>query len=202
MNGFFGEGAHFVSESCAPYKEKTKKQHCSNYQHCPPLAKVEKSYYVNGYNFKPTVEMIQKEMLLNGPVVTEFKCDDNFGMYKEGILVQQDKAIPESTETIHVPSEGEVSLLMTESKEAPQDGNQSIIQTKSSSKVKMATQELNHTIFLVGWSKDEQSGMPYWIVRNSYGDGWGMNGDFHVKMGNDDFGIESEISGYDVKLLA
>jgi hypothetical protein len=25
LNGFFGEGAHFVSESCAPYKEKTKK---------------------------------------------------------------------------------------------------------------------------------------------------------------------------------
>jgi hypothetical protein len=30
--------------------------------------------------------MIQKEMLLNGPVVTEFKCDDMFGLYKEGIL--------------------------------------------------------------------------------------------------------------------
>ena len=65
----------------------------------------------------------------------------------------------------------------------------------------MATQELNHTIFLVGWGKDETSGMVYWIVRNSYGDEWGMNGDFYVKMGNDDFGIESEISGYNVKLL-
>jgi len=52
-------------------------------------------------------------MLINGPVVTEFKCDDNFGMYKEGILVQNDKPIPESTETMHVPSEGEVSFLQT-----------------------------------------------------------------------------------------
>lgn len=58
LNGFFGENAHFVSESCAPYKEKTKKQHCSNYEHCQPLAKIEKSYYINGYNFKPSVEMI------------------------------------------------------------------------------------------------------------------------------------------------
>ena len=32
-------------------------------------------------------------MLLNGPVVTEFKCDDNFGMYKEGVLVQSDLPI-------------------------------------------------------------------------------------------------------------
>jgi len=35
--------------------------------------------------------MIQKEMLLNGPVVTEFKCDDMFGLYKEGILQQPGK---------------------------------------------------------------------------------------------------------------
>jgi len=50
-------------------------------------------------------------MLLNGPVVTEFKCDDNFGMYKEGILVQQDKEIEATTEVMHVPSEGDISLL-------------------------------------------------------------------------------------------
>lgn len=93
-------------------------------------------------------------MLINGPVVTEFKCDDNFGMYKEGILVQNDKPIPESTETMHVPSEGEVSFIQTQAKE-PEEGSQSIMQTKSSSKAKMATQELNHTIFLVGWNKDE-----------------------------------------------
>jgi hypothetical protein len=50
------------------------------------LAKVEKSYYLADYNYKPTVAMIQKEMLLNGPVVTEFKSEGSFGLYKEGIL--------------------------------------------------------------------------------------------------------------------
>jgi cathepsin F len=49
---------------------------------------------------------------------------------------------------------------------------------------------------LVGWGYDEDLKMPYWIVRNSYGDGWGMNGDFHVRRGFDDFGIESELTGY------
>ena len=48
------------------------------YKDCPPVAKIKKSYYVGGYNFKPTVEMIQKDMLMYGPLVTEFKCDDNF----------------------------------------------------------------------------------------------------------------------------
>jgi len=69
------------------------------------------------------------------------------------------------------------------------------------SKLKMANQPLNHSVFLVGWGFDEKFKLPYWIVRNSYGDSWGMRGDFFVRRGNDDFGIESELSGFDVNLL-
>lgn len=66
----------------------------------------------------------------------------------------------------------------------------------------MAHQALDHTIFLVGWGIDkENNNTPYWIVRNSYGDTWGMRGDFHVRRGKDDFGIESELSAYDIQLL-
>ena len=54
---------------------------------------------------------------------------------------------------------------------------------------------------MVGWKVEEKSNTPVWIVRNSYGDHWGMKGDFYVRMGHDDFGIESEISGYDVEYL-
>lgn len=93
LNGFFGESAHFVSENCAPYEASTKGNECSKYKKCKPLAKIEKSYYLANYNYKPTVSMIQKEMLLNGPVVTEFKCDDMFGLYKEGILQQTGKKV-------------------------------------------------------------------------------------------------------------
>lgn len=67
--------------------------------------------------------------------------------------------------------------------------------------LEMADQQLDHTIFIVGWKVDEATGVPVWIARNSYGDGWGMNGDFYVRMGHDDFGIESEISAYDVEYL-
>jgi C1A family cysteine protease len=66
---------------------------------------------------------------------------------------------------------------------------------------KMADQALDHTIYLVGWKIEETSGMPVWIARNSYGDKWGMTGDFYVRMGHDDFGIESEVSGYEVEYL-
>ena len=43
--------------------------------------------------------------------------------------------------------------------------------------------------------------MPVWIVRNSYGGMWGMNGDFFVRRGQDDWGLESEVSSYLVELI-
>lgn len=64
----------------------------------------------------------------------------------------------------------------------------------------MAHQPLDHSIYIVGWGHDEQKNMPFWIIRNSYGDEWGMNGDFHVRRGQDDFGCESEITAFDVEL--
>lgn len=59
---------------------------------------------------------------------------------------------------------------------------------------------LNHSVVIVGWGVDEKTGTKYWILRNSYGRKWGMNGDFLVRRGENDFGIESETTGYDVVL--
>ena len=68
----------------------------------------------------------------------------------------------------------------------------------------MADDDLNHTVFLVGWDKferrnkktNEMETMPVWVVRNSYGNKWGSDGDFYVRRGQNDFGIEDELSGY------
>ena len=78
FNGYFAEQAYLTSESCAPYKARTKGDKCSNYKKCPAFANVESSYYINGYNFDPNVQQIQKELLMYGPVVTEMSCDNNF----------------------------------------------------------------------------------------------------------------------------
>lgn len=51
---------------------------------------------------------------------------------------------------------------------------------------------MNHSVVIVGWGKDAKTDTRYWIVRNSYGKKWGMNGDFLVKRGNNDFGMEVE----------
>ena len=64
----------------------------------------------------------------------------------------------------------------------------------------IAWMNLKHSVVITGWGVDEKTGTKYWIVRNSYGKRWGMNGDFLVRRGENDFGIESETTGYEVQL--
>lgn len=66
----------------------------------------------------------------------------------------------------------------------------------------IAWMNLNHSVVITGWGVDPKTGTKYWIVRNSYGEKWGMNGDFWVRRGENDFGIESETTGYDVRLCS
>ena len=32
---------------------------------------------------------------------------------------------------------------------------------------------VNHSILILGWGTDPETGTKYWIIRNSYGDKWG-----------------------------
>lgn len=49
--------------------------------------------------------------------------------------------------------------------------------------------ELNHAVTLVGYNSE--SGKNYWIVKNSWGTKWGINGYFHVKIGSNVCGIKA-----------
>merc|ERR1711962_1858434 len=47
--------------------------------------------------------------------------------------------------------------------------------------------QLNHAVLLVGYSKS--GSRHYWIVKNSWGTGWGTSGYIHMKMGENSCGI-------------
>lgn len=53
---------------------------------------------------------------------------------------------------------------------------------------------LDHCVQIVGWSVDttQSPQVPYWIVRNSWGTDWGLNGFLYVERNKDECGISDE----------
>ncbi|CAK9190649.1 unnamed protein product [Sphagnum troendelagicum] len=49
-------------------------------------------------------------------------------------------------------------------------------------------QTVNHAVLAVGYGVNE-NGTPYWIIKNSWGANWGINGYFHMEMGKNMCGI-------------
>jgi len=50
-----------------------------------------------------------------------------------------------------------------------------------------------HAVVIVGWGKEEDTGLDYWLVRNSWGPSWGDNGYFKILRGDNECGIEENV---------
>lgn len=52
----------------------------------------------------------------------------------------------------------------------------------------------NHGVSIVGWGYDDERHKQFWVVRNSWGTYWGMNGFFYVEVGKNLLNIERKIA--------
>ena len=60
----------------------------------------------------------------------------------------------------------------------------------------------NHASVIIGWGQGPESDdKPYWIVRNSFGESFGMGGDMYVPRGQNAFQIETDIIGFEPELV-
>lgn len=60
---------------------------------------------------------------------------------------------------------------------------------------------LDHVISVVGYGHDDAQGLDYWVIRNSWGEYWGVSGFFRLQMGNNQLGIESNDCGWAVPIV-
>mmetsp|Transcript_33023 Transcript_33023/g.50600 ORF Transcript_33023/g.50600 Transcript_33023/m.50600 type:complete len:132 (-) Transcript_33023:63-458(-) len=110
-----------------------------------------------------------------------------FSIYKEGIFSEK------GLKGLKKKSFGNLLAQVDESAEQEMNkgGDGKISDTTLNDKG-ISWMDMNHSVVIIGWGQDEKTGTRYWIVRNSYGPQWGMNGDFLVERGNNDFGMEVE----------
>lgn len=48
--------------------------------------------------------------------------------------------------------------------------------------------KVDHAVLLIGWGEEKET--PYWVVQNSWGNGWGENGCIRMKRGENESGVE------------
>jgi len=51
-----------------------------------------------------------------------------------------------------------------------------------------------HAVKIIGWGTDSTSGTDYWLVQNSWGPDWGLNGHFMIRRGTDECSIEDQVA--------
>jgi hypothetical protein len=134
---------------------------------------------------------MMKEILRNGPINGDFQAPSMFSIYKEGIFSEKG-LIGVKKQHTQALFEAQTSCKGEDTKATINLGAAGQLSDSSLNDKGISWMDMNHSVVIIGWGVDEKTGTRHWIVRNSYGQKWGMGGDFLVQRGNNDFGMEVE----------
>ncbi|XP_026191941.1 probable cathepsin C [Cyclospora cayetanensis] len=119
-------------------------------------------------------ENIMREIMESGPVTAAFDAPASLFSYTSGVYDTEDAPHARVCDTPGAPG---------------------------ASKGLSGWEFTNHAVNLVGWGETEGSEasppLKYWIVRNTWGSGWGNRGYFLLRRGKNVGGIESQVSFID-----
>lgn len=192
FDGLFLEQFGAAAESCAPYIASSSPEGCGKWSSCPKVAGVSDTYYVGNRHYGGMSEQdMIKEVRSRGPILVDFNAGREFQSYKGGIL-SEDKPVSQTF----------ISSLAQIYTDAYCQGHQNV-QNCMSQTTSDKTQEgtgiqwakLTHSTVIVGYGVEntpKHGEVKYWIVRNSYGSGWGEHGNLRLRRGRNDFSCEAE----------
>ncbi len=169
VSKFFNE-FELYPEECFD-SNKSSKCHQTTCQNIKEFANhkftVKDYYYVGGSYGKTNAKNLKMELYINGPIAVSFEPDDFFFSYSDGIIDLKDEDIKK------------LGIRL--------------IKNNKNDKDKPEWQKVDHSVVLMGWGKEIVDGeeIEYWKLQNSWGEGWGENGNFRIKAGVNIMSIES-----------
>jgi len=197
FHGLFFKNAYMVDEQCAPYLGVTKGHHCSEYAECEPIAKVKDVKFVGGGYGSATEKAMMKEIMHSGAIEGEVDFPSYGHMYTSGVMTSNGmKDLHSKMVELAQLSDAAKTLLTKE------HTNTASLSEISLHDRGIEWQALNHSILVIGWGTDPKTQLKYWIVRNSFGDTWGSDGNFMAERGADFIRIEGQSSAFDPVLCS
>jgi len=132
-----------------------------------PFVRVKHYGYIGGYYGGSKTSQMMREIYKKGPIVVGLNGGYELMMYESGLFIETGEGTANSEE------------------EKKQKG------------ILNDFERVDHAVLVVGWAKNTHGKGKHWIIKNSYGAGWGESGYFRVPIAGDIDGITSLTSAAD-----